>query len=42
MADGPLYPGSGGIEPGRQLGIKAVYWDIYGIKVLIFIGLFSL
>ena len=46
MPDGPLHPGCGGVEGGCQLGIQAegdsVYWDIYGINVLLFIGLFLL
>ena len=25
MADGPLHPGCGGVEPGCQLGIETIY-----------------
>ena len=42
VADGPLHPGSGGVKDHRQLGIEAICWNIYGINVLLFIGLYSL
>ena len=42
MPDGPLHPGSGGVEDNRQLEIEAICWNIYGINVLLFIGLYSL
>ena len=42
VADGPLHLGSGGVEDKRQLGVETICWNIYGINVLLFIGLYSL
>ena len=42
VPDGPFHPGSGGVEDDRQLGVEAICWNIYGINVLLFIGLYSL
>ena len=42
VPDGPFHPGSSGVENHRQLRIETICWNIYGINVLLFIGLYSL
>ena len=42
VPDGSFHPGSSGVKHNSQLGVETICWNIYGINVLLFIGLYSL